>query len=225
MKTRLLFLLLASIFISCTSSKNSPEFINNATGRYFFNADEVIEVYFDQEKLFLKWRGKDLEPMKVNDSTFYVSEMNEKLVFNTTKNKIELAQKREHKDNKYVFSKLKENEKTPSEYLADNDYEMALKGYLAIQEKDSLSPVIDENTINSTGYRHLRNDEFNKAINLFRINTVLYPKSSNTFDSLGDAFLRKKDTAEAIINYQKALEINPENKSSKKNLEKLTKKE
>ena len=45
-----------------------------------------------------------------------------------------------------------EGEKTPKEYLADNNYELALKGYLTIQQKDSLNSVIKEKTLNSTGY-------------------------------------------------------------------------
>ncbi|MDY0779685.1 hypothetical protein [Tenacibaculum sp. IB213877] len=225
MKTKLLFLFLITFCLSCTSKKSSPEFIANASGRYFFNADEVIEVYFKEEQLFLKWRGQDLEPLKVNDTTFYVSELNEKLIFNTTENQIELAPKREHKDNVYIFQKLQEGQKTPSEYLAENDYKKALEGYVKIQQKDSLNPIIKERTMNSLGYRYLRDNQLERAIHIFKINTVLYPKSSNTYDSLGDAFLKAKDTVQAIDSYKQALTINPENRSSKKNLEKLTKKD
>ena len=56
--------------------------------------------------------SQDLEPLKVNDSSFYVRELNEKLIFNTSENKIELAEKREHDDEKYVFKKLKKGERS-----------------------------------------------------------------------------------------------------------------
>ena len=223
MKTKLLFLAVLLLLISCTTSKNSNDFIKKATGRYFFNADEIIAVKFNEEKLLLTWRNQNLEPLKINDSTFYVRELNEKLIFNTSENKIQLAKKREHKDEVFVFNKLKEGEKTPSEYLLNNNFTAALKGYKLIKEKDSLSPVIRESSLNSLGYKYLKDEQHKKAIEIFKINIELYPKSSNTYDSTGDAYLKTKDTVNAIIYYKKALAINSENRSAKRTLSKLTK--
>ncbi|WBX72410.1 tetratricopeptide repeat protein [Tenacibaculum retecalamus] len=223
MKTKLLFLAVLLLLISCTTSKNSNDFIKKATGRYFFNADEIIAVKFNEEKLLLTWRNQNLEPLKINDSTFYVRELNEKLIFNTSENKIQLAKKREHKDEVFVFNKLKEGEKTPSEYLLNNNFTAALKGYKLIKEKDSLSPVIRESSLNSLGYQYLKDEQHKKAIEIFKINIELYPKSSNTYDSTGDAYLKTKDTVNAIIYYKKALAINSENRSAKRTLSKLTK--
>lgn len=223
MKAKLIFTLIITGFLmNCTSKKNSSEFIENTSGRYFFNADEVIEVVFKEQELYLNWRNTDLKPLKLNDSVFYVSELNEKLIFNSNENKIVLAEKREHKGEKYIFLKLKEGEKTPSEYLAENNYNQALEGYKEIQQRDSLNPLIRERNLNRTGYRFIRNNEIEKAINIFKINTELYPNSSNTFDSLGDAYLKNNDTLNAIDSYKKALSINPENRSSKRNLKELT---
>ncbi|MFY7669862.1 tetratricopeptide repeat protein [Tenacibaculum sp. MEBiC06402] len=225
MKTKLFLSIFCAFLLSnCTSEKNSQEFIENASGRYFFNADEVIEVIFKEQELFLNWRNTDLKPLKVNDSVFYVRELNEKLIFNTESNKITLAEKREHKGEKYTFFKLKAGQKTPSEYLAENNYNLALEGYKQIKERDSLNPIIRQRTLNRAGYRFIRNNELEKAVNIFKINTELYPNSSNTFDSLGDAYLKIKDTVNAIESYKKALSINPENRSSKRNLQKITEK-
>ena len=220
--TSLFFTLLLS---NCTSKKNSAEFIQQVSGRYYFNADEVIEVNFENEELILTWRNQNLTPFKVNDSSFYVRELNEKLIFNVAKEQIELAKKREHKEETYIFQKLKKGEKTPSEYLADNNFEMALQGYKSIKEKDSLNPIVKERNLNRLGYRYLQEKDFEKAIQVFKINIELYPKSSNTYDSTGDAYARMKDTANAIEHYKKALTINPENRSSRRALEKLTSKE
>ena len=75
MKFRLL-LLFSVFFFACTSNKNSEAFVSEASGRYLFNADEILEVYFKESVLFVKWRGNDqLKPLKVNDSTFYLSEL------------------------------------------------------------------------------------------------------------------------------------------------------
>ena len=223
MKTKLIFIAFILLITSCTTNKNSDKFIKNATGRYFFNADEIIEVKFKEGELLLTWRNQQLVPLKINDSTFYASELNEKLIFHTAKDNIELAKKREHNDNVYVFNKLNDGEKTPKEHFAQGDYNAALVGYEKIKEKDSLNPIIREHTFNSLGYQYLREDKYEQAIEIFKINIALYPTSSNTYDSTGDAYLKKSDTIKAIEFYKKALDINPENGNAKRAYKKLTK--
>ncbi|WOC40523.1 hypothetical protein [Polaribacter sp. HL-MS24] len=216
-----LFLL---VFAGCTSQKNTNEFIQTTSGRYLFNANEVLEIYFQDQLLYVKWRGNDqISPLKINDSTFYMKELNEKMIFvRLPQPHIELAPKREHKDVKYHFRKMLPDEKTPSEYLTHKEYDKALIAYRTIQQNDSLNPVIREGNLNNLGYDFLRQNDVNTAIEVFTINTILYPNSSNTFDSLAEAYLKGKDTVNAIVNFKKALAINPENRSSKKGLEKLT---
>ncbi len=225
MKKSILFLLLLSLCLSCSSSKNSEEFINKVEGRYLFNANEVLEVYFKEQDLFIKWRGKkDIKPLKVSDNSFYMKEMNEKLIFATDPNvHIYLSEKTEHKGVKYHFKKMDINEKTPHEYFENKEYNKALEGYLKIKEQDSLNPIIREYKINGIGYSYIREKELEKAIEIFRINTELHSNSSNTFDSLAEAYLKNKDTANAIINFKKALSINSENESAKRNLKKIMK--
>ena len=222
----ILILFAALLLIGCGNSKNSPEFISEVTGKYLFNSDESIGISFEKDVLFVSWRGNDkIKPLKVNDSTFYIQEMNEKIIFiSKPTTHIVLAEKREHEGRKYKFDKLLEGQKTPSEHFKDKEYNKALNGYLAIQKKDSLDKSIREWTMNRLGYRYLSDKKYDEAIELFKINTQLYPKSSNTYDSLADAYLRKKDTTNAITFYTKALSINPENRSSKRMLTKITKK-
>lgn len=215
MKTTCYSLLFLLFFVGCSEKKNTDSFIEKTTGRYLFNANEVIEIHFEDNVMFAKWRGKEnIKPLKVNDSTFYMSEMNEKFIFLDNPGRIELAEKTEHKGIKYIFKKLAKNEKTPSEYLTNNEFDKALDAYLAIKKKDSLNPTIQEFRLNRLGYQLLRENNFEKAIEIFRINTVLHPNKSNTFDSLGDAYWSKKDTLNAVINYKKALTLNSENRSA-----------
>jgi len=219
-------LLLLVTLAHCTSQKNTDAFIKKTTGRYLFNVNEVLEVYFKEKVLYVKWRGNErISPLRVNDSSFYMKELNEKIVFvSLPKTHIELAPKKEHKNIRYHFKKMSSGEKTPNEYLALNDFNNALKAFIAIQKKDSLNPVIRERQLNKLGYAHLNQKEVDIAIEVFKINTVLYPKSSNTFDSLADAFLKKGDTVNAIDHLKKALVINPENRGSKNTLKKITQK-
>ncbi len=221
MKSKYIVWLSLLISIGCNKPINDSEFMEKTKGRYYFNANEIIEVSFVEGYMNLKWRQKNIIPLKVNDSTFYVKDMNEKLIFYPSQEKIQLAEKTEHKGKSYVFDKLKDGEKTPSEYLSENNYDKALEGYLRIQKKDSLNPIINRRIINGQGYKYLRNNNIEMAIQLFRINIALYPNNSNTYDSLADAYLKNNDTLKAINYYKKALAINPENKHSKKKIKVL----
>ncbi|MGY8911546.1 MAG: tetratricopeptide repeat protein [Flavobacteriales bacterium] len=224
MKKLSYLLILCLLICSCTSQKNTEDFINATSGRYLFNANEVLEIYFEEAEMHAKWRGNDnIELLKVSDSSFYMKELNEKMIFVSKPTMhIELAPKTEHDGIIYHFDKMAKGEKTPDEYFKSKEYEKALTGYLNIQQKDSLNPTIKERTLNRLGYNYLRNKEYDNAIEIFNINKVLYPKSSNVYDALGDGYLAKKDTTNAIVYYQKTLAINPENSNAKKAYKKLT---
>lgn len=220
-----IFLFFIGLFFSCTSSKNSPEFIAEAKGRYLFNSNETIEVFFEDAVLKVFWRDQKMTPIKANDSSFYLKEMNEKLIFvSKPEMHIELAEKREHDGKKFYFSKLEESEKTPLEYFKNKEYDKALAAYLLIQKKDSLDFSINQRVLNSLGYEYLRKNKTTEAKELFKINIALYPNKSNVYDSMGDAYLKENDTLKAIEFYKKALAINPENFSSIRQLKKLSKK-
>ncbi len=49
----------------------------------------------------------------------------------------------------------------------------------------------------------------------------LYPQEANLYDSLGEFYLRKGETQQAIKFYKKELEINPNSPNAKRVLEKL----
>ncbi|MDY7395625.1 tetratricopeptide repeat protein [Aureibaculum sp. 2210JD6-5] len=226
MKSKILNLSLFILIISCAKPTNSDEFIENVTGRYLYTSDQVIEVYFKDKVLLMNWKGiKDIEPMKLGDDVFFVKEMNEKVMFKTNpKNQqkyLVLVPKEDGAKIEYNFKKLKEGELIPSEYLANNEYEKALKGYLAIKEKDSLDVAINEREMNSLGYYHLRSDNFEQALNIFKINAALHPYSYNVYDSLAEAYLKSGDTLQAIVNYKKALVYDSGNERIKRTINEL----
>jgi|TARA_B110000967_G_scaffold205109_1_gene248922 tetratricopeptide (TPR) repeat protein len=224
MKIRALALLPFLILTSCISQKNSKEFITATSGRYLFNANEVLEIYFDEDIMLAKWRGNDaIELLKVNDSSFYMKALNERMLFvGNPKMHIELAVKTKHDGILYHFKKMEEGTKTPNEYFKEKEYDKALAGFLSIQKADSLNRNIRERSINSWGYEYRRKQEFDAAIEVFKINIALYPRSSNVYDSMGDTYLSKKDTINAVIYYKKALTINPENRNANKAYQRLT---
>ena len=60
-----------------------------------------------------------------------------------------------------------------------------------------------------------------EAIELFKINVQLYPQSWNVYDSLGEAYANSGDTALAVQNYEKSVQLNPNNDTGKAALAKL----
>jgi tetratricopeptide (TPR) repeat protein len=83
--------------------------------------------------------------------------------------------------------------------------------------------AINEWTINRLGYRYLAKEQHPLAILLFIFNTLHFPNSSNAFDSLGEAYMYAQNNRQAIENYQKSLQLNPNNQNARYMLEKLTK--
>jgi tetratricopeptide (TPR) repeat protein len=86
------------------------------------------------------------------------------------------------------------------------------------------TPQAVEASLNGSGYRLLSAGKVNEAIELFKLNVRLYPNSWNVYDSLAEAYAKAGNTALAIQNYEKSIELNPKNESGKAALAKLKEK-
>lgn len=81
-----------------------------------------------------------------------------------------------------------------------------------------------EPLVNQLGYSFLRSDYQSdklKAIEFFLLNTENFPESYNVFDSLGEAYEAAGDVINALKNYQKSLELNPDNDHAAERIESL----
>lgn len=78
-----------------------------------------------------------------------------------------------------------------------------------------------ENKFNNIGYALLNNKKIKDAIEVFKLNVTLFPKSWNVYDSLGEAYANNGDTEEAVKNYEQSIQLNPQNDNGKKMLNKL----
>ena len=87
-------------------------------------------------------------------------------------------------------------------------------------------PVYDfrEAVLNKLGYRVLRGGvvDVELAINIFRLNTVGYPESFNTWDSLAEGYMENGDFMNAVKFYEKSLELNPNNRNAVEMLERIS---
>jgi len=80
--------------------------------------------------------------------------------------------------------------------------------------------MFTENQLNTLAYQLLKDGFIEDAI-LLSLNTEEFPNSANTYDSLGEAYMKNGQKDLAIKNYKKSLELNPKNTNAKEMLDKL----
>jgi tetratricopeptide (TPR) repeat protein len=88
-------------------------------------------------------------------------------------------------------------------------------------EDESNEYFFEENSLNGMGYKYLNEGKLDESIALFRMAIKALPKSSNLYDSLGEAYLKSGDEKNAVLNYKKSLELNSNNDNAKKVLMEL----
>jgi tetratricopeptide (TPR) repeat protein len=71
-----------------------------------------------------------------------------------------------------------------------------------------------ERNVNRVGYSLLEVDRLKPALEIFKLNTELFPEAFNTWDSLGEAYMKLGKDAKAISCYEKSLELNPDNSNA-----------
>lgn len=66
-----------------------------------------------------------------------------------------------------------------------------------------------ESQLNETGYNLMRGGQMDAALFVFQLNTELFPKSANAWDSLAEVNWKSGKREEAIRFYKKAIELDP----------------
>jgi CubicO group peptidase (beta-lactamase class C family) len=100
----------------------------------------------------------------------------------------------------------------------------AISEYRARRKAVSEAGVLNEVQMNRLGYALLSKNLLNEAIEVFKLNVEAFPDSWNVYDSLGEAYMVKGDKELAIKNYQKSIELNPQNNVGREMLKKLQEK-
>jgi glyoxylase-like metal-dependent hydrolase (beta-lactamase superfamily II) len=85
----------------------------------------------------------------------------------------------------------------------------AINQYHELKKNQPDSFDFTENQLNMLGYQLLWRNMNEAAIEMHKLNTQIYPKSANPYDSLGDAYEASREVALAIESYERALEIDP----------------
>jgi pimeloyl-ACP methyl ester carboxylesterase len=89
------------------------------------------------------------------------------------------------------------------------------------RETDPAIILFDEVELNARGYQLLQQEKIEDAIKVFTLNTIAYPHSSNAYDSLGEAYMKGGRKDLSIKNYERSLELDPENVNARQKLKEL----
>ena len=79
----------------------------------------------------------------------------------------------------------------------------------------------DEKEVNALGHTLMKRRRYPEALACFQYNCETHPDAWNTYDSLGYAYRKLGDKKNAITNYQKSVDLNPNNSEGKAQLAKL----
>ncbi len=145
-----------------------------------------------------KWKRSLIDTTKITDierKFYHVETLSEQLVKLRNKNLIPISE---------IYSKSNAIKKTVK--LIKDEYKKGIKS----------NYNTSENELNSFGYELLNSKKEKEALEIFTLNTKLYPKGFNAFDSLGECLLLVGKKNEGIKAYKKSLELNSENKNARK---------
>ncbi len=92
--------------------------------------------------------------------------------------------------------------------LKTQSYENAIEVAMDLEKSQNIKFGI--NDVNDWGYMLMGQSKKAQALEIFRLNTVLYPKNANAFDSLAEAYGALGNMEQAVKYYRKALKVNPD---------------
>ena len=104
--------------------------------------------------------------------------------------------------------------------LEKSAYKNAVKELERIR-KTSPAFELNENEVNTWGYKLLKQNRVKDALEIFKLNVFLYQASANAFDSLGEIYAEMGDTALSIKNYEQSLKLDPKNTNAAEQVKRL----
>jgi len=123
--------------------------------------------------------------------------------------------------NEIVLTFLRENKFF--EILGQKGVSEAVHAFQEARKNNDHSLDFSEQRLNQVGYGYLQDGKVKEAIELFKLNVMVYPDSWNTYDSLAEAYMADGNKELAIFYYEKSLTLNPGNGNAVDQLKKLKK--
>ncbi|HSF55465.1 MAG TPA: serine hydrolase [Algoriphagus sp.] len=195
-------------------------FVGQITGRYRIDGNRLIEIFEKDSLLFGKSLGENpSELIRIADSVYVRRENNQLIKFrvNPESDKMEMVLL-DPGDEAVIATLVKMNveETIPIETLTSGQFDSALEEYQALKKQNPSDQTVSENNLNNIGYQFLNLDKLKWAQDIFKVNMMLYPNSSNVYDSYAEACMKLGELDLALENYQKSLSLDPKNTNAEK---------
>lgn len=190
--------------------------LDKFAGRYRMGTDEVL--YLRREKNYLVENineGKDIYCFPVTKDTIVFTDYNIKAGFKMNDKGEVVSLQNIYQER--PIPKMNDDEFSPSEYLKMKNYTEAREAFGAMK-------------MNEYQITYLAYDLMNKKpLNMDAVKTILdlakeqHPNASIVYSRWGDYYLKLNDKPNAIISYQKAIELDPTDQQVKEMLDSLRK--
>ena len=197
--------------------------LDEYAGRFQVNPDRILTIAREEGKLIARPTADNkFELLPVAENTFVRREQNIRYTFVKGDGGVSALRLALEGGEGVTAPKVAAAPVIPFEHLTAGSIEKALEMYRQIKKEKPDIAAVSEGRINGLGYGFLRAKKLPEAIAYFKLNVEFYPKSSNVYDSLGEAYMAQGEKELAIANYKKALELDPKNTNAVEMLKKLS---
>ena len=197
--------------------KQGPAYLLPLSGRYRLNADEAILLSVRGDRLFGKpVLGDEFELFPISRGLFVRTDQ-------STRYQVERSQDGVTGitviigDQHATAKRMAIGERIPSDDLAEGKLEEAAAAYRKLFAAKPGDLGLAESRLNQTGYELAARRDFPRALLVLKVNTELYPASTNAYDSLAEVYLLSGDRARALETYRKVLEVLENDKKTEPN--------
>jgi len=106
-----------------------------------------------------------------------------------------------------------------------DDVDDGIQYYKSLKKNDpDTYNFSNENELNQVGYKLIEKEQIEDAIKIFKLMVSEFPNSSNAYDSFGEAYYLNGNMDLALQNYEKSLELEPNNSNAVAMIKKIKEK-
>jgi tetratricopeptide (TPR) repeat protein len=105
----------------------------------------------------------------------------------------------------------------------DHGIDSAIRFYNLNKLNDQGEYDFSEQELNLLGYKLWSLSKIDETVEIFKMNIVAYPSSSNAHESLGEAYLNKGDKNQAEVCFRESLKLDPANQDAIRMMKQLSK--
>ena len=201
--------------------------VKNIVGRYRNKDENVVQVFEDNNQLFMKNIGEEpIRLIKISDSSYVNKQDHERIIYfkpSLESEKFTMISRFNSGNLSSALPKMHEDEKIPIEFLESGEFNRALQGYQYLMNENPENAAIIESNLNELGYHFLNLKNGQLSQDVLKINTLLYPNSSNVYDSYAEVLAKNGELDLAIENYQKSFYLDSKNVNAKQMITELQK--